>query len=465
MSRGIVFARAYLCPDCPEFYAMGSAEVINYAIDAGITYWEPPVTRAVWPNARVLIESNGNCFLHMGHSNASELGGDYTGLGVITAISIPESIAALAAKAVYSFSCKAGQVILPAILADTTAPAVGGYIDDYWYYIDTSYQDIYFQSTMKPGFEFMRSVIDDRTWQQCFDDTIAKFNTEYEKWVSGIYKDEPYAANIAAVLLMDRDALWVDGDMTWNLSGGTPTNQLYTGSLTIQLTPSSPHAAGAVYVGNLAFALTLAGSYTTDAPLTYSYICDILFSVIPAAFSIGGITQMDFKAGLYDASGSGITGSTNLVIKVKRDADDLFYDFIDGTFKAAGHLAISRLLSEPDSVNMPGEYEVNIDVSGWDNGVYTAYIQYLGTPEWTDSIEFRVYYGDEANLDRVLGLTHEHRYLDNAIYDANQDLVSCRIRVYSDAASVGTDNNVVDTYTVACTYASGLLTSFAVTRT
>jgi hypothetical protein len=105
---------------------------------------------------------------------------------------------------------------------------------------------------------------------------------------------------------------------------------------------------------------------------------------------------MDFKAGLYDVSGDAISGSTDLVIKIKRDADDYFYDFDDSTFKASGWISISSQLSEPDATNMPGEYEVSVDISGWNDGVYTAYIQYSGSPAWTDTVEFRVYDGKES---------------------------------------------------------------------
>jgi len=106
---------------------------------------------------------------------------------------------------------------------------------------------------------------------------------------------------------------------------------------------------------------------------------------------------MDFKAGIYDASGSGITGSSDLGVKIKRDADDYFYDFNDDTFKPSGWVSISGTLTEVDATIVPGEYEVNEDVSGWDDGVYTAYFQYAGISAWTDAEEFRVYSGKDIS--------------------------------------------------------------------
>lgn len=104
---------------------------------------------------------------------------------------------------------------------------------------------------------------------------------------------------------------------------------------------------------------------------------------------------MDIKTGLYDSSGTAITGSTDLTVKIKRDSNDYFYDFNDSTFKASGHTSISSQMSEPDATNAPGEYELSVTISGWSDGVYTAYVFYGGTPAWVDAIELRVYDGEE----------------------------------------------------------------------
>lgn len=53
-----------------------------------------------------------------------------------------------------------------------------------------------------------------------------------------------------------------------------------------------------------------------------------------------------------------------------------------------------------------------------------------------------------TDIKRVLGLLHENVYIDNTSYDAYNNLISGRVRIYSDAASVGTANNVIDTYTI-----------------
>lgn len=105
---------------------------------------------------------------------------------------------------------------------------------------------------------------------------------------------------------------------------------------------------------------------------------------------------MDFKAGIYDANGVGVTGSTELKLKIKRDSDDLFYDFNDNTFKASGHVTIAAIMIDIDATNIPGEYEHSVDITNWDDGIYTCYFQYMGTPAFTDCREFRIYNGQEA---------------------------------------------------------------------
>jgi len=78
---------------------------------------------------------------------------------------------------------------------------------------------------------------------------------------------------------------------------------------------------------------------------------------------------------------------------------------------------------------------------------------------WGKANNIPVYTNDiddvATNLLRVLGLTQENHYIDNAVHNDDGQLTSSRIRIYSDAGSVGTDNNVTDTYTVTVTYDTG----------
>lgn len=75
-------------------------------------------------------------------------------------------------------------------------------------------------------------------------------------------------------------------------------------------------------------------------------------------------------------------------------------------------------------------------------------------------------YGELVNtisddVKRILGLTHENIYIDQTSYDSDGNLTSARVRIYSDAASVGTASNIIGTYTItAPSNAPGRFTSW-----
>jgi len=106
---------------------------------------------------------------------------------------------------------------------------------------------------------------------------------------------------------------------------------------------------------------------------------------------------MDFKAGIYDASGYGIAGSSALWLILKRDSDDYFYDWNDSTFKVSGWTAPSGQYTEVNASIVPGEYEVTVNTSAWSDGVYSCYTKYMGSPPWVDVNEVRVYDGVESS--------------------------------------------------------------------
>lgn len=49
---------------------------------------------------------------------------------------------------------------------------------------------------------------------------------------------------------------------------------------------------------------------------------------------------------------------------------------------------------------------------------------------------------------RTLGLVHHNMYIDNPTYDEFGNMVAARVRIYSDAASVGTNSNVIESYLI-----------------
>ena len=107
---------------------------------------------------------------------------------------------------------------------------------------------------------------------------------------------------------------------------------------------------------------------------------------------------MDIKYGLYDADGVAIAGSSDLKVKIKRDADDFFFDFDDTTFKADTFTTLAATMAEIDATNAAGEYEQAVDVSGWDDGIYTIYINHSGSPKQNGSYETVVIGGADYSL-------------------------------------------------------------------
>jgi hypothetical protein len=70
-----------------------------------------------------------------------------------------------------------------------------------------------------------------------------------------------------------------------------------------------------------------------------------------------------------------------------------------------------------------------------------------------------------AQLSRILGLIQENQYIDTTVFDVDDHMTSARLRTYSVSGSVGTDNDVLATYTVTATYdASGNMVTFKVVK-
>jgi hypothetical protein len=65
---------------------------------------------------------------------------------------------------------------------------------------------------------------------------------------------------------------------------------------------------------------------------------------------------------------------------------------------------------------------------------------------------------------RVLGLMQENYYMDQTSYDGSGNLTSARLRLYTQASSVGTDSDVMATYTVTATFTGSELDTYKVQK-
>ena len=68
----------------------------------------------------------------------------------------------------------------------------------------------------------------------------------------------------------------------------------------------------------------------------------------------------------------------------------------------------------------------------------------------TDDVQvFNVDLDDIYNsVAKTLGLSRHNIYIDDPTYDEYGNMISARVRTYSDAASVGTNNNIIETYRI-----------------
>ena len=71
---------------------------------------------------------------------------------------------------------------------------------------------------------------------------------------------------------------------------------------------------------------------------------------------------------------------------------------------------------------------------------------------WGKLDDVQVYTSDfsaiAADVQKTLGLVHHNFYIDDPTYDESGNMIAARIRIYSDAASVGTASNVIETYRI-----------------
>lgn len=127
-------------------------------------------------------------------------------------------------------------------------------------------------------------------------------------------------------------------------------------------------------------------------------------------------TTTDFTAYIYDPDGNNVTSSVSAS----------FTELGDGNYK---------LTFTPDQ---NGVWYINVT-----NSTYFP---------WGKNDDV---YVDESDLSgvyeivrRTLGLVHHNMYIDNPSYDEYGNMIAARVRIYSDAASVGTGSNVIETYRI-----------------
>jgi len=87
---------------------------------------------------------------------------------------------------------------------------------------------------------------------------------------------------------------------------------------------------------------------------------------------------------------------------------------------------------------------------------------------WGKANNIKVMNNDSDTLGdlivRILGLTQENFYIDNATHDVNDNLIGGRIRIYDDSSNVGTDSGVIATYHITATYNDKICKTYKVIK-
>ncbi len=180
----------------------------------------------------------------------------------------------------------------------------------------------------------------------------------------------------------------------------------------------------------------------------------------------GGITLSDSDRYTYagnenyieDIEGSNLSTQ---IIGVSADVADVNTNVL-GVSAAVGDISsdTTNIITEIDSVNTnvlgvsADVGDLQTDITNIQSDITTINTNVLGVSGdigdlQTDVTNIQSDLTTVSNdLKRLLGLTHENIFIDNPVYDGNNNMTSARVRIYSDAVSVGTASNVIGTYTI-----------------
>jgi len=153
------------------------------------------------------------------------------------------------------------------------------------------------------------------------------------------------------------------------------------------------------------------------------------FSVLDVSNNlVSGIPLSEFSAHLFDPT------------------DVEVYDSTSVTFIELGH----------------GHYRVTFTPNQVGNWMMAAYHN-VHFP-WGKTNTIQVFANDFDSialmLQKVLGLVQENFSVDMTIYDENNNLTASRVRIYNDNTTVGTDNNILETYLMTAEYNGLQMTSY-----
>jgi len=154
--------------------------------------------------------------------------------------------------------------------------------------------------------------------------------------------------------------------------------------------------------------------------------------------------------------------ATDIDILICRASDGYFYDFADDTFKASGWT------DKDGDMTLIGEniWKYAFNLANITNetvpDVYQFIIRRKAPTPQRDFDGGQVYV--PQYLDRLLGLLQENFRITNPVFDANNNMTSCTLKIYPTATDCENDTNAIATYTVTATYSGNNLASYKVKK-
>lgn len=214
VDTNMMFSRPINCRYCEHGY-YGLLHVVQYAEQLGhynlIDISAGQATKA--PIYQAIEQYQPGSFYGFGHGNDCVFTGD-TERAIFTC----DECSILQGQIVYLLSCLTGNGLGPAII-DNGGRAYAGYIISWtWMGVGAPegdpYDDKYAHGFFESANEFWLSIIDHKTVQQAYQDSIDKYNEWIDYWTDS---NDPDAANAIKWLIHDRDGLIILGDLNASL--------------------------------------------------------------------------------------------------------------------------------------------------------------------------------------------------------------------------------------------------------
>jgi len=108
--------------------------------------------------------------------------------------------------------------------------------------------------------------------------------------------------------------------------------------------------------------------------------------------------------------------------------------------------SVSGSIIELGSGNYRYRFTPNVEGTWYVNATHPTYFP------WGKSDDIQVFNTDLSDIydavQKALGLSKHNMYIDDPTYDEYGNMISARVRTYSDKNSVGTGNDVIETYRI-----------------